>query len=279
MANSRLLAALLFFFCLLAMPTLAQKQLVVPGKAAGSVELGTEFGRYRSVLGNPAKVESSPSDPSTKLYRFGDLCLLVGQQDKVIGITVLSNNYRTAEGFGVGSTESEIQQRFGPGLSRGTGNRTYPSRGIGFSFDNSARVSQLYVFKTEGERPLLGDRIIRAGSRAGELRLGMRLSAVEQAWGAATSTVPMNQGRMLVTYQSYSVRFVVQSGVIDAILLTTGDFITPEGLKVGSTTVEVQKALGQSRSKNKSGLFYPKQGIGFIVESNQVTEIQILSPK
>lgn len=269
----------MIFFIFVSLPGLAQKQILVAGKSAGVVELGTDYNLYKTSLGAPTKVESSLSDPSTKLYRHNDMCLLVGKSNMVIGITVLSPSFRTPEGFGIGSTDNQIMERFGAGLQRGLGNRTYPTRGIGFSYDSSNKVSQVYVFRTEGERPLLGDRLLMAGARAGELRLGMKQSAIEQAWGQPSKVTPMDQGRTLVTYTSNSVRFVVQGGVVDAILVATGDFITPQGLKVGSSSVEVQKVLGQSRSKNKKGLFYPKLGIGFLTESNQVTEVQILSPK
>jgi hypothetical protein len=276
---ARSLILLLIFFIFVSLPGLAQKQILVPGKSAGIVELGTDYNTCKTQLGAPTKVESSLSDPSTKLYRHNDMYVLVGKSNSVIGITVISPSFKTPEGFGIGSGDNQITARYGPGLQRGAGNRTYPTRGIGFSYDASSKVSQVYIFRTEGERPLLGDRLLMPGQRAGELRLGMKLSAVEKAWGQPTKTTPMGQGRTLVEYAQSSVRFVVQEGIVDAILVATGDFITPQGLKVGSSAMEVQSILGQSRSKNKKGLFYPKLGIGFLTESNQVTEVQILSPK
>ena len=272
-----LLLLLMLLVCVV--PSFAQKSLLLAGKGAGSVELGNDYTRTAAALGAPSKVEPTQADPNTKLYFHKDVLLLVGTENKIIGITITSPAYRTPDGLGVGSSEREVMRKLGQGLVRGTGNRSYANRGIGFSFDAAGKASQVYIFKPEGDRPLLGDRLVMAGKRAGELRLGMKFSAIEQAWGPAPSSRNMGGGSQLVGYPSNSVRFVVHAGVVDGILIGTGDFITPQGLKVGATAKGVQQVLGQCMHKKKNGLFYPKLGIGFMLESNQVTEIQILYPR
>ena len=261
------------------LPSSAQRNLLVAGKLAGPVELGSNYATASATLGPASRVQPSPSDPSTKLYHHRDLLLLVGSDNKVIGITVISPVYRTPDGLGVGCQENEVVRRLGEGFNRGAGNRTFANRGIGFTFDASGRVSQVYIFKAEGDRPLLGDRLLVAGQRAGDLRLGMKFSLVEKAWGPPTKTKELPGHQLLVSYAANSVRLVVKDGTVDGILVATGDFITPRSLKVGVSSRDVVRVLGQASDKRKNGLFYPKLGIGFLVESNQVTEIQVLYPR
>jgi hypothetical protein len=260
-------------------PSFAQKNLLVAGKMAGTVEIGSDYSKAVPSIGPASKIEPSPSDPSTKLYYHRDLLILVGNDDKVIGITVTSPAYRTPDGLGVGSQEHDVVRRLGEGLNRGNGNRTFANRGIGFSFDSSNRATQIYIFKAEGDRPLLGDRLLVAGQRAGDIRLGMKFSLIEKAWGPPTKTKELPGKVLVASYPPNSVRLVVHDGTVDGILVTTGDFITARSLKVGVTAKDVIRVLGQAPHKQKNGLFYPKLGIGFLTESNQVTEIQIIYPR
>ncbi|CAN0307143.1 unnamed protein product [Phaeothamnion confervicola] len=246
---------------------------------AGPVELGSDYGRAVAALGTASRIQPTASDPNTKLYYHKDLFVLVGTENKIIGITIVSPAYRTADGLGVGSLEHEIMKRLGQGLMRGQGNRTYANRGIGFSFDATGKATQVYIFRAEGDRPLLGDRLLVAGQRVGDVRLGMRFSLIEKAWGPPSKSKDMGNGEMLCSYPTNAVRIIVHDGIVDGILVTTGDYVTPQGLKVGVSGVGVQKVLGQSMHKLKNGLFYPQLGIGFVTESNQVTEIQILYPR
>lgn len=251
--------------------------VIEPGKSAGSYQLGQDFKQVQASLGAPARVDPSPSDPSTKMYFYRDVAFLVNRQNQVLGITVTSPSYATSGGVGVGSSEQKVRAAFGEGLQRGNGNRTYAERGLGFSF-SSGVVTHVYVFKPEGQRPLLGDRLLVAGKRAGELALGLPFATVAKEWGAPEARSELG-GRSVVSYPKQGVRLVVSGGKLDGVLVSTGDFITAGGLKVGSTVSEIERVLGPAPSKRETGLFYPKLGIGFVLSGGQVREVQILYPQ
>ncbi|MBI3929392.1 MAG: hypothetical protein HY319_27855 [Armatimonadetes bacterium] len=271
-----------FLVLLLAGAALAQTGLITGGKAVGDIQLGQSLSRVQKLLGQADRVESSPTDPEAGMHYYDSrgLAILFGNDEKVLGVTVTSGAYRTSEGLQVGSALAEVQKHYGHGLQRGSGNLSYPDRGLAFSF-SADKVTHIYVVKTEEDRPLLGDRLVVPGKRAGKLELGSAVDEVRQKWGKPNSEQPIKKGsstRVLI-YKKQAVRLVVREGKIDGILITTGDFITREGVKVGSSEAEVKRAFGSGFARKGPGLFYSSRGIGFMVGKGKVVEIQVLYPE
>lgn len=262
---------------LLVLSGAAWAQLITPGVGAGSVKLGQPEAQVRQALGAPREIRPGSSD--TRMFIYDGLMLLVNKEKQVIGLTISAAGFKTAEKVGVGSSAADVERAYGAGLRRGEGNLTYPGRGLGFTFDAQGKASHVYVFKQEGDRPLLGDRLIVAGKRAGQLKLGGAALAVQSAWGAPSKTQDLGGGRSLWTFNDQGVRLMVSGGQIDAILVTTGDFITNEGLKVGASQAEVERAYGAGFQRKGPGLFYPEKGIGFLLGKESVIEIQVLFPR
>lgn len=250
-----------------------------PGKGFGKVTLGAAYVDFAVPLGKPTRVQTSGSDASTKQVYFPGLALLVNREGNLIGITLMGPEHRTSEGLGVGSPEAAVEQTYGKGLVRGEGNRTYASRGIGFVF-RGGKAAYVLIFKPEGAQPvaLLGDRLLIGGQRAGDLRLGMPLSAIQQAWGAPASQRPTAAGQLVDYKQAHGVCFVVAGGKVQAILVTTGDFISGKGIGVGSHLAAVEKVLGPSQDRKKDAIYYPKKGVGFLMAEGLVREVQIIAP-
>lgn len=268
----------LLVFLLLTLTAWAAGGVIEPGKGVTGLQLGENFAPLKAALGPPRKVDTSASDSSTHMFYYQNVALLVNRQDKIIGVTVLGNTYATEAGLHVGSAQAEVKKVYGEGLVRGQGNLTYAERGIGFSFNTRLSVTHIYIFKPEGQRPLLGDRLLVGGKRAGDLKLGMGLESVTAAWGKAEVS-PLQGGAEIWSYPKQKVRLVVLKGHIDGILVNTGDFITAKGAKVGSLPAEVERALGKPATQNEKSMIYPRLGIGFVFQGGQATEVQILYPR
>lgn len=253
---------------------------IVGGKRAGDIRIGQPVSEAQKLLGKPSRVNEAESDKkaSMQFYDARGMALLVDASKNVLGITVTSSSYATAESIRVGTPEATVRKLYGAGLARGTGNVSYPERGISFSFQ-AGKVTHIYVVKPEKDRPLLGDRLVVPGKRVGDLQLGSPFSAVEKAWGKPDHRSDLsNHSGEIIAYRQHGVRFVVISGRIDAIMLTTGDFITKQGVKIGSHKDEVIRAFGKDFKTNDAFHSYPGLGIGFMLGQGDVIEIQILYP-
>lgn len=250
------------------------------GRSVGPVRLGVSLEAVRSVLGNPEKVDSSPNDPRSKFLRYPQqgLAVFVGSNGKVIGITVTSSAWRTPEGIGVGSAASSVTSTYGRGLVRGKGNVNYAQRGLAFSM-RSGKVSSVFVFAPEEERALLGDRIIVPGKRVGGIAIGFPVAKVNQAWGQADQVSAMGQsGRALYRWKEEAVGLIAYGGKVEGMVLETGDFITSQGVKVGSSKTEVIKAMGGGYVTQQERILYEKKGIGFLFCDGRVQQITVLAP-
>ena len=85
-----------------------------------------------------------------------------------------------------------------------------------------------------------------------------------------------SSGRSLYRYKEEALGLIVNSnGIIEGMVMETGDFITKEGVKVGSSKDEVFKVFGQTNPANGS-LIYEKQGIGFRLTQGRVSQITVL---
>ncbi|MBQ7529160.1 hypothetical protein IJT10_04585 [bacterium] len=252
---------------------------IVGGQGVGPIRLGQNQGQVVGLLGKPDRVQSSPNDPNAKMLFFNSkgLAVFMGSNGGVIGISVLNGSWKTAENIGIGSSGEAVYKTYGQGLQRGQGNVNYASRGLAFSIRNN-RVISIYVFKREDDRPLLGDRLIIPGRRVGDISIGMANSKVVNEWGQADSATPLGSGNSLYRYREEAVGLIVSSnGVIQGMVMETGDFITKEGIKVGSSKEEVLRVFGPCNVSNGS-LLYEKKGIGFRLTQGRVSQITVLAP-
>jgi hypothetical protein len=198
--------------------------------------------------------------------------LLVNGKQKVIGITIYQPGAKMANGLGVGSSVTQVQSALGTGLQRGPQQVAYPS-GIGFAYDNASLVDRVFIFKAEAQTALQGDRLLVAGKRCGDLKVGMAYAAVESAWGAA----PVHEGKNY-RWPDKFVGVLVEGGRVAAITMTTGDYISHKGLKVGCSKAEVLKVYGPAPDTTGGNLIYPKWGIAFYLAGPTVSTIQIFAP-
>lgn len=248
--------------------------LIQEGSGYGPVRLGQTQAKAEESLGAPTSSEPGSSDPESRFNTYAkDTALLLNRERKVLGITITGGSARTASGLGIGSSWAEVRSALGSGLKRGAGNRTYPNRGIGFTFTGQ-NVSKVFVFKKEDVLPLQGDRLIVPGVRAGDLKLGMTQSVVESFWGKPSSSEGEN-----LRWSRMGVGLMIRDGRVAAITMTTGDYLTSGGLKVGVPGGDVITALGKPGVQNKAGLFYPRLGLAFYLTQNQVSTIQVFPPE
>lgn len=88
----------------------ATDKLIVPGRGIGPAALGISPEQAMSALGKPsAKYHVTDG----YLYSFGDLDLFTSEDGRVIRVETDSADYRTREGLGVGSKETEITAKLG----------------------------------------------------------------------------------------------------------------------------------------------------------------------
>ncbi len=250
------------------------------GVGLGKVKLGNTLADVEAALGKTDQVTSSPNDPGSKFYaypKFG-CSVFVGSQGKVIGVTITGTQYRTPEGLGVGSTRPQVEKAYGKGLARGNGNVNYAVKGLAFSY-NGGKVTHVFIFKPEQTRPFLGDRQIVPGSRVGDLKLGAPSAPVRQAWGEPTAVTPLSgiPGEIW-NYKDQGVGVLASGGKIQAVIVSSGDFISEAGVQVGSSFDEVKRAFGAGGEASGDFYFYPKKGIGFQMTANRVSEIRVVAP-
>ncbi len=276
----RLLRSIVVFMALLTVSVWAADAMVIKGgSSVGPVRLGMSMAQVQSLLGAPASVQSSPNDPQAKFLKYPSkgLAVFVGSNGVVIGITVTGGKWHTPEGIGAGSAGDKVYKTYGQGLQRGQGNVNYASRGLAFSIRNG-KVISIFVFKPEDDKALMGDRIIVPGKRVGGLKIGMKMSVVEKAWGAADKVLPMGKnGRAIHRYKEEAIGLIVYNGLIEGMVIETGDFITSHGVKVGSSKAEIVKVFGQG-SADGERLLYEKKGIGFMFTAGRVRQITVLAP-
>lgn len=252
----------------------AQNWQLKPGTGYGPVLLNQSQPEAEAALGAPVSSKASESDPesSLKTYKNGEVVLLINGKKKVLGITIFASGAKMASGLGIGSNVSQVKTALGPGLQRGPRQVAYPN-GIGFAYDDNGNVERVFIFKAEAQSALQGDRLIQAGKRCGDLKIGMAVTEVESAWGAA----PKKDGKNY-SWPDKFVSVLVDQGRVLAITITTGDYITVKGLKAGSSKAEVLKIYGKAPDTTGGNLIYPKWGIAFYLAGDSVSTIQVFSP-
>ncbi len=250
----------------------AQNWQLKPGSGYGPILLNQSLSEAEATLGAPLSSKPSESDPQSSLKTYkGEVVLLINAQKKVLGITILSKEAKMASGVGVGSSVTQVKTVLGQGLQRGPQNVVYPN-GIGFAFDDNSKVQRVFIFKAEPQSALQGDRLIMAGQRCGDLKVGMTMTDLQAAWGNA----PVVDGKNY-RWPDKFVGVLADNGQVAAITITTGDYISPKGLKVGCSKAEVLKVYGKAPDTSGGNLIYPNRGIAFYLAGETVSTIQVFA--
>ena len=125
---------------------------VQPGTSVGEVKLGMTVDELKNALGKP------DTDATGISYVYTDLGIEVvimdGKVHSVYCAHHLTPNvpefkackYRTEEGIGIGSSESDIMSAYGEPTKRGNGALMYKELGIRFELDND-QVQKIIVLK------------------------------------------------------------------------------------------------------------------------------------
>ena len=86
-------------------------------------------------------------------------------------------------------------------------------------------------------------------------------------------------GKAIWVYPDLGVRLAFVKDRLYLIGVTSGDWVTPTGLKVGRPFSEMKKSLGKEYRVDKSSVFYDQWGIGARLEGELIVELLIFSPK
>ena len=127
--------------------------LIVPGEEAVGIKLGDTFDRVRALYGRPSKRNSdffAYWDPDIGLSGFFDGIGLVE------GLSIRKpNKARTAGGVAIGSTLKRVEEEFGGAEKIEEGGKVhwYWKKGIEFSCDADAKVTNISLFKPVGAAP------------------------------------------------------------------------------------------------------------------------------
>ncbi len=276
------LRAALLVVLLCALPVWAQAGLEVQGGGGvGPYRLGGSFARYKPSLGAPSRVVQSQVSSETHFYYYDRLGLMFFVKgDRLNGITVFSPRYATRQGLRVGRTRAEVEGVLGPPQSLRQAEVVYPEQGLGFTYDDSGRVTRLYVTEAEGRDLLKGDRSIRAGERIGGIQIGMPFGQVASQWGRPDQTgpLPSKPGRTLCLYQKQGILLIVFEGQVEGITSISPEYGAPQSLRVGSARRDVYRVYGPHPTLANGIEAYRSAGIGFTIENDRVTEITVLPP-
>lgn len=256
----------------------AQNTLLVGGERAGPFTLGSSFKSVVQQLGQPPDVFPSSSDPgtSTRMYKKHKVAFLVNREEKVIGITVARSDWKTQGGLGVGSSLESFQKVLGKGLKRGAGDTAFPQYGLAVSHSNG-KVHTVYIVKKDKLEAAKGDYLLVGGNRAGEMRLGNSSQDMKSLLGPPPKTE--GKDNSIWVYPDLGVRLAFIKGRLYLIGVTSGDWVTPGGFKVGRPFSEMKKELGKGYRIDKSSVFYDQWGIGARLEGDLIVEILIFTPK
>ncbi|MFA5504385.1 MAG: hypothetical protein WC314_04190 [Vulcanimicrobiota bacterium] len=267
---------LLFFLSAVA---LGQNQtLIVGGERAGPYTIGSPFAQVQSRLGPPSSQQPTSGDPGTtfRSYKQHQLAFLVNPEQKIIGITVARKDWKTAQGLGVGSPVLAFQELFGKGLKRGSGQLAFPEAGLAITF-RGGLVEMIYVVKIDDVDKIKGDHLLVGGSRAGQLRLGQSDTDMQALLGRPSQKSGPQDN--IWTYPDQGIRLGFIEGRLHLVGVTSGDWVTPSGLKVGRPFSDMKRELGNDYRIDQSSVFYDKWGIGARLQGEQIVELLIFNPR
>jgi hypothetical protein len=251
---------------------------IVGGERAGPFLIGAQFSVVEKQLGKPGSVTPTSGDPTTtmRLYPEKQLGFLVNGKGEVIGITVARKDWKAARGLGVGSPVLAFQEVFGQSLKRGSGQLAFPEAGLAVTH-RGGTVTTIYVVKKDQVDKVKGDHLVVGGSRVGQLRLGRSSDELLKLLGAPAKKE--GQGGNIWVYPDKGVRLAFLQGRLHLVGVTSGDWVTPSGLKVGRPFSDMKRELGSDYRVETSSVFYDKWGIGARLQGDQIVEILVFSPR
>lgn len=259
--------------------TLCQEAtLIVGGERAGPFTIGAPFSQVQQRLGQPSSQAPTSGDPGTtfRAYKKEQLAFLVNPESQVIGITIARKDWKTAQGLGVGSSLLAFQELFGAGLKRGNGQVAFPEAGLAVTH-RGGTVQLVYVVKPDEADKVKGDHLLVGGSRAGQLRLGQSANDMETLLGSPDKkSGPQNN---IWTYPDRGIRLAFIQERLHMVGVTSGDWVTPSGLKVGRPFADMKRELGPDYRIEQSSVFYDKWGIGARLQGDLIVEILIFNPR
>lgn len=272
------LLLLLTFVALAAAGAQNSDSILVGGERAGPFTLGSPFSAVVKRLGKPPDVFPSASDPgtSTRMYKREKLAFLVNRDEKIIGITVARGDWKTPGGLGVGSSLAAFQKAFGKGLKRSANDLAFSEHGLAISHQ-SGTVNTVYVVKKDPLDAAKGDYLLVGGNRAGEIRLGNSSKDLKALLGPPPRTEGANDA--IWSYPQHGIRLAFVKGRLYLIGVSSGDWVTPTGLKVGRPFSEMKKDLGKDYRVENSSVFYDHWGIGARLEGELIVELLVFTPK
>jgi hypothetical protein len=246
---------------------------IIGGNRIGPVTLGQPLITYAGYLGKRNAV-------SFNFYDCPSRSMLIQVQDGIItGIMVYSSNYVTREGIKVGDSVSKMVSKYGGYLLTDSGALTYSELGLAFNVNND-KITRIMVIQASPD-PLLGDKIVIPGSRAGNIKIGNNFSNVINTWGAPDSVE--NRGTdneiKIVKYKRKAMNIIVVDEIIQGVIINSYKFRTTEGIGVDSTYQQVIKTYGSDFKRVKDSIMYESRGIGFYIHNNKVIEIIVVNRK
>jgi len=244
-----------------------QDNLIIGGKRAGPVRLGQPVKKYSNYLGPGEMISSTFFN-----YPRRKMALLV-KRGIINGIMIYSPKYKTRAGVKVGFPISAIIKHYGNYLKTDAGSLVYSELGLSFNEENG-RISRIMVVHASPDI-LLGDKKILPGVRAGNIKIGMDISAVEKYWGKPDSkgTLAGKTPFQIYRYNKRAVKILVSDGVTAGVQINSYKYGTPEGISVGSTREQVIKTYGSHYREVKDSIMYNSLGLGFFFKANKVVEI------
>jgi hypothetical protein len=278
LGKTRAWLAVLVMCLLLPVGAQTAETLLVGGERAGPFTLGSSFASVSKRLGQPPDVFPSASDPgtSTRMYKKQKLAFLVNRDEVIIGITVARGDWKTKSGLGVGSSLESFQKVLGKGLKRGPNDVAFSQHGLAVTH-SGGQVNTVYVVKKDTLEAAKGDYLLVGGNRAGEIRLGNSSKDLKTLLGTPPRTEGANDA--IWSYPDLGIRLAFVKGRLYLIGVTSGDWVTPTGLKVGRPFSEMKKDLGKDYRIENSSVFYDQWGIGARLEGDLIVELLIFTPK
>ncbi len=248
-------------------PSAGSDQLIVGGERAGPVTLGEPLSSYESFLGPRNTI-------SPTFFNFPNRGMALLVKNGIIeGIMVYSKDYKTREGIKVGTPLSQVQKKYGNFLRTESGSLTYSELGLSFN-ESDGKVTRIMVVEAT-EDPLLGDKAVVPGVRAGNLKIGMDVRAVKKYWGEPESTRPLEGNKSITVFQydKKAVKLLVADGILAGAQINSYKFRTPEGIGIDSTRDQVIKTYGSQFREVEKSIMYPSMGLGFYFDKDKVIEI------
>ncbi len=138
----------------LSFPLLAQQQtpspspvLIVPGQSLAGIVLGRSVRGVVTRLGPPAEVRTVRDGTLYVFARFG--ITVYGDGDVIRAISAANSLFRTPEGIGLGTADTEVRRVYGPQFTdvvvEGRQGVAYDHLGLAFGFERNG-VALILVF-------------------------------------------------------------------------------------------------------------------------------------